>query len=58
MRTVDRRFDFYLNRATNEDVVSETAGETLIVYRGRGNADDGRAITLKRNGVLITGSQR
>ena len=53
MRTVDRGFDFYFNRAKNEP-----AGETLLVYRGCGNADDGRAVTLKRNGVLITVSQR
>ena len=51
-------FDFYFNRAKNEAVVREPAGETLLVYRGCGNADDGRAVTLKRNGVLITVSQR
>jgi hypothetical protein len=56
MRTVDRGFDFYFNRAKNEAV--EPAGETLLVYRGCGNTDDGRAVTLKRNGVLITVSQR
>lgn len=54
MRTVDRGFDFYFNRAKNEAVVREPAGETLLVYRGCGNADDVRAVTLKRNGVLIT----
>lgn len=58
MRTVDRGFDFYFNRAKNEAVVREPAVETLLVYRGCGNADDGRAVTLKRNGVLITVSQR
>lgn len=58
MRTVDRGFDSYFNRAKNEAVVREPAGETLLVYRGCGNADDGRAVTLKRNGVLITVSQR
>ena len=42
MRTVDRGFDFYFNRAKNEAVVREPAGETLLVYRGCGNADDGR----------------
>ena len=41
MRTVDRGFDFYFNRAKNEAVVREPAGETLLVYRGCGNADDG-----------------
>lgn len=51
-------FDFYFNRAKNEAVVREPAGETLLVYRGCGNADDVRAVTLKRNGVLITVSQR
>ena len=55
---MDRRFDFYFNRAKTEAVVREPAGETLLVYRGCGNADDGRAVTLKRNGVLITVSQR
>lgn len=50
--------DFYFNRAKNKAVVREPAGETLLVYRGCGNADDGRAVTLKRNGVLITVSQR
>ena len=45
-------------RGLNEAVVREPAGETLLVYRGCGNADDGRAVTLKRNGVLITVSQR
>ena len=34
MRTVDRGFDFYFNRAKNEAVVREPAGETLLVYRG------------------------
>lgn len=33
MRTVDRGFDFYFNRAKNEAVVREPAGETLLVYR-------------------------
>lgn len=51
-------FDFCFNRAKNEAVVREPAGETLLVYRGGGNADDVRAVTLKRNGVLITVSQR
>ena len=55
---MDRGFDFYFNRAKNEAVVREPAGETLLVYRGCGNAEDGRAVTLKRNGVLITVSQR
>lgn len=51
-------FAFYFNRAKNEAVVREPADETLLVYRGCGNADDGRAVTLKRNGVLITVPQR
>ena len=58
MRTVDRGFDFYFNRAKNEAVVREPAGVTRLGYRGCGIADVGRAGTLKRNGVLITVSQR
>ncbi|KAB7790228.1 beta-galactosidase [Bifidobacterium leontopitheci] len=63
--TDGRRFDFYINRAHDDTVVREPAGETLIAYRcdtgvadGAGVADAAgaacRAVTLHRNGVLVT----